>query len=97
MKKLSNKPNVGIRKKKRKWTLRDSEKLHERLIDIIDKLSLYRRLPAELKDFYKVWRSLGCSIKEQLSILEENTGEAWNRLKYDKVLDRLKWAIVRLS
>ena len=80
---------VYPKKKKKKWTKYDLERLHDRWIDMIDRHAAIYKLPDELKIFWEIYDKCRVDIKEQISILKERTGKHWDFNSYYKTRKRL--------
>ena len=69
------------RARKRLWTRKDSERLHDRMIGEIDKRSRIYRLGDTLRRFYAVYAS-DKTIREQLKTLKGVFGFGWSFSRY---------------
>ena len=78
-------PNVFPKKRKRKVTARDAAKLHERLIEQIDRLKKVYELPPDMIDFWRVVFGTDESVAGQIKILNAQSGGGWTRWKYFKL------------
>lgn len=76
---------VYLKRRKRRWTKADLERLHTKWLEMIDRYDRVLSLPREWQLFYKVYAMSGMAIEDQLLELQRITNERWTRYRYEKI------------
>ena len=88
---MSEKPlTVTCKKKRKKKTAWDLNKLHAKLLDVIEKNTAVYKLNPAMRVFWEVVHRSGELVEEQIRILRKRTGEAINYYSYWKLRRRLE-------
>ena len=80
---------VNIKKKKRKLTGYDIDKLHARQLDILDRFSAVYKLSPIMLTLWEVIFKSEELIAGQIRLLKARTGEVWYAAKYWKFRKKL--------